>query len=80
MPPEALARYTGGMKPINRKTTDIDARAPWGGRTRGADAPLDAGAEKSFEDTEPAGFGDEPRHSIEAAVSDPDMDDTIGGE
>jgi hypothetical protein len=50
------------------------------GRTRPPDAPLDEGAAEAFRAVEPAGFQDHPRSSIEAAVVDPDVDDTEGGE
>lgn len=72
--------YTITMKPNIRKTLDIADQKPEGGETRSADAPLDAGAEQSYEEVEPAPFKDDPRWSIEAAVSDPDVEDTIGGE
>lgn len=72
--------YNTRMKPIIRKTLDIADQKPEGGETRPADAPLDAGAEQAYEEVEPAPFQDDPRWSIEAAVSDPDVEDTIGGE
>jgi hypothetical protein len=50
------------------------------GQTRPPDAPLDAGAAESFREVEPEGFKDHPRSSIDAAVSDPDVDDSEGGE
>jgi len=50
------------------------------GETRSMDAPLDEGAAESFREVEPAGFKDHPRSSIEAAVSDPDVEDSNGGE
>ncbi len=68
------------MKPLTRKTLDIADQKPEGGVTRAADAPLDMGAVESFEAVEPPGFRDDARWSIEAAVSDPDVEDTIGGE
>lgn len=51
-----------------------------GGRTRAPDAPLDKTLIDSFTAVEPAGFGDHPRSSIEAAAVDPDVDDSEGGE
>jgi hypothetical protein len=60
------------MKPKTPKPAD--------GKTRPADAPLDEGAAESFEEVEPEGFKDDPRASIEAAIADPDVEDTEGGE
>lgn len=51
-----------------------------GGRTRAPDAPLDKALVESFVEVEPAGFQDNPRSSIAAAVADPDVDDSEGGE
>lgn len=68
------------MKPITRKTLDIMDQKPEGGVTRPPDAPLDMGAVESYEDVEPEGFKDDARWSVKAAVSDPDVEDTIGGE
>ncbi|UPT75562.1 MAG: hypothetical protein M0D55_07785 [Elusimicrobiota bacterium] len=65
---------------IRPKIKDIDDRKPEGGRTRPTDEPLDEGAGKSFRDTQPEGFKDNARHSIDAAATDPDVDDTKGGE
>ena len=72
--------YNRRMTPITRKTLDFADRKPEGGATRSPDAPLDMGSAQSFEDVEPEGFRDDARWSLQAAVSDPDMDDTIGGE
>lgn len=68
------------MKPMRRKTLDIADRKPEGGATRPPDAPLDMGAAESFAAVEPPAFRDHSRWSIQAAVSDPDVEDTIGGE
>ncbi|MCR4295076.1 MAG: hypothetical protein NUW21_06045 [Elusimicrobia bacterium] len=68
------------MKPLTRKTLDIADQKPEGGATRPPDAPLDMGAAESFEAVEPAAFQGDARWSIKAAVSDPDVEDTIGGE
>lgn len=65
---------------MSRKTLDIADQKPEGGATRPADAPLDMGAAESFEAVEPPAFQDHSRWSIQAAVSDPDVEDTIGGE
>jgi hypothetical protein len=50
------------------------------GRTRSPDAPLNEGVAKSYREVQPAGFKDHARSSIEAAVVDPDVDDSEGGE
>lgn len=68
------------MKPLRRKTLDIADRKPEGGATRPPDAPLDMGAAESFDAVEPPAFRGDARWSIKAAVSDPDVEDTIGGE
>jgi hypothetical protein len=68
------------MTPITRKTLEFADRKPEGGITRSSDAPLDMGAAQSYEDVEPEGFQDGARWSLQAAVSDPDVDDSIGGE
>lgn len=57
-----------------------ELEATEGGHTRPPEAPLDEGAAESFREVEPPGFRDHPRSSIEAAVSDPDVEDTEGGE
>jgi hypothetical protein len=51
-----------------------------GGKTRPPDVPLNEGAAQSFREVQPAGFKDHPRSSIEAAIADPDVDDTEGAE
>ncbi|MBI3299099.1 MAG: class I SAM-dependent methyltransferase [Elusimicrobia bacterium] len=53
---------------------------PHGGPIRSEDSPLDEGSAESFRAVQPAAFRDQPRASIEAGVTDPDVDDTIGGE
>ena len=63
-----------------RKIRDIDDRGPEGGRTRPPEEPSNEGADKSFRETQPEGFKDNARHSIDVAASDPDMDDTKGEE
>jgi len=50
------------------------------GKTRPPDAPLNEGAAESYREVQPEGFKDHPRSSIEAAVTDPDVDDTEGAE
>jgi hypothetical protein len=49
-------------------------------RTRPPEAPLDENVARSYLEVQPPGFGENPRSSIEAAVVDPDVDDTEGGE
>ena len=53
---------------------------PHDGKTRSPEAPLDPGAAEAFREVQPAGFKDHPRSSIEAAVVDPDVQDSEGGE
>lgn len=79
MSPAPRRDYTAFMDTRPKKMKDIDDRGPEGGRTRPA-KPLDEGAAEGFRDTEPEGFKDGARHSIDAASSDPDVDDTKGGE
>ena len=50
------------------------------GETRGPDAPLDEGSADAFRAVQPAGFKDHPASSLEAAVVDPDVQDSEGGE
>ena len=66
----------------SKTTQDPDLKTPKfsDGKTRPPDAPLDEGAAESFREVEPMGFQDDPRSSIEAAVVDPDVDDSEGGE
>jgi hypothetical protein len=54
--------------------------APRDGKTRGPEAELDKEASDSFNEVQPARFRGNARSSIEAAVVDPDVEDTIGGE
>jgi hypothetical protein len=68
------------MKSKISKRTGAAKPKPVDGQTRSPDKPLDEGAAESFEEVEPKGFGDHPRSSIEAAVVDPDVDDSEGGE
>ena len=63
-----------------RKTKDIADQEPHGGETRPAEAPLDKDLTDTFNDVQPEAFRGHSRQSIEAGVSDPDADDTIGGE
>jgi len=68
------------MKSKTPKRTEIKKPRFLDGKTRPPDAPLPEGAAESFREVEPEGFKDHPRSSIEAAVVDPDVDDTKGGE
>jgi hypothetical protein len=53
---------------------------PHDGTTRPPEAPLNEGVAESFREVEPAGFQDDPASAVEAAVADPDVDDSEGGE
>lgn len=64
-------------KPTIRKTKDIGDQKPEGGQTRPPDAPLNPGAAEGYEEAVPKG---DAHWSQKAAVSDPDVDDTKGGE
>ena len=66
------------MKPNRPKPGDF--AQPHDGRTRPPEAPLNEGVAESFREVEPPEFGDHPRSSIEAALVDPDVDDSEGGE
>ena len=68
------------MKSKDPKRADVKAPKPLDGKTRPPDAPLDQGAAESYREVQPAGFKDHPRSSIDAAVADPDVEDTEGGE
>jgi hypothetical protein len=68
------------MKPKILQTKADETASPGGGKTRPPEAPLEEEAADSFREVEPEGFGDDPRSSIEAAVVDPDVDDSEGGE
>ncbi len=67
-------------KPKPRKTEDIKDQKSVGGETRPASEPLEDTEKDSFEEVQPKGFKDEAEHSIDAAISDPDVEDTKGGE
>jgi hypothetical protein len=62
------------------KPAKVPAPKPHDGKTRPPEAPLDEGAAESFRAVEPEGFKDHARSSIEAAVVDPDVQDSEGGE
>ena len=62
------------------KPAKVKTPKPHDGTTRPHDAPLDEGAAEAFHTVEPEGFKDHPRSSIEAAVADPDVEDSEGGE
>lgn len=68
------------MKPKMPKPSAVPSTKSVDGKTRPPEAPLDEGSAESFREVQPAGFKDHPRSSIEAAVVDPDADDTEGGE
>lgn len=63
-----------------RKTKDIDDRAPHGGKTRRAEEPIDAAVAKAYNDVQPNKFKGDPHTAVDQSVSDPDVEDTEGGE
>jgi hypothetical protein len=66
------------MKP--KRPAPNDFAPPHAGTTRPPESPLNEGVAESFREVEPADFRDHPRSSLEAAVVDPDVDDSEGGE
>ena len=66
------------MKPRRPKPDDF--QKPHLGRTRSPEAPLNEGVAESFREVEPPGFADHPGSSVDAALVDPDVDDSEGGE
>ena len=68
------------MKPNIPKQEDQKEPKPFEGKTRAPDVPLNEGAAESYKEVQPEGFKDHPRSSIEAAVVDPDVQDSEGGE
>jgi hypothetical protein len=66
------------MKP--RRPTAGDFAPPHSGTTRLPEAPLNEGVAEAFREVEPPGFRDHPESSQEAALVDPDVDDSEGGE
>jgi len=72
------------LKRFIRKAVDawkgVGVVKPHDGMTRPAGAPLDDGSAESFRAVQPAGFKDHAGSAIDAAIADPDMDDTKGGE
>ena len=66
------------MKPKTPKPPVL--ATPHNGATRPPEAPLNEGVAEAFVEVEPAGFSDHPRSSLEAAMVDPDVDDSEGGE
>jgi len=67
-------------KPKPRKTEDIGDQKSVGGETRPQSEPLEDTEKEGFKDAQLPGFKDHGEHSIDSAVSDPDVEDTIGGE
>ncbi len=63
-----------------RKTKKIEDGVSSGGPTRPASAPLDAAVAAAYNAVQPDRFKGDPRTSIDQAVSDPDVEDTKGGE
>ncbi len=75
-----FARKGAAMKSKIPKQADPKAPKALEGKTRAPDVPLDEGAAESYNEVQPEGFKDHPRSSIEAAVVDPDVQDSEGGE
>ena len=65
------------MKP---KTKWDNSKALVDGKTRPPETPLAEGAAESFRAVQPAGFKDHVDSSVEAAIVDPDVQDSEGGE
>lgn len=70
--------YTVGMYPLPRKTSDIADLQPGAAHLPGA--PFDRDLTDSFNAVQPEGFQGSAGSSVEAGETDPDADDTIGGE
>ena len=66
------------MKPHKQKPHSF--ANPHAGKTRPPEAPLNEGVADAFRKVEPLGFQDHPESSQDAAVADPDVDDSEGGE
>jgi hypothetical protein len=73
------AGYNESMIPKSPKPLEA-AAAPHAGQIRPPEAALNEGVAESFREVEPPGFADHPRSSIYAALADPDVDDSEGGE
>ena len=67
------------MKPKVRKSKTAPEPDPGSDERRASSARLED-ASAAFRDVEPPGFGDHPHSALEAALSDPDVDDSEGGE
>jgi hypothetical protein len=63
-----------------RRTKRIADRKPKGGPTRPASAPLDEVVAAAYNAVQPERFKGSPRTAIDQAVSDPDVEDTKGGQ
>jgi hypothetical protein len=66
------------MKP--RRSTAADFAPPNPATIRAPEVPLNEGVAEAFREVEPPGFRDHPESSQEAAMVDPDVDDSEGGE
>lgn len=66
------------MYPLPRKTSDVADLKPWPSRLPGA--PLEKELADAFDAVQPEGFQGDPGSSIRAGETDPDVEDTIGGE
>jgi hypothetical protein len=67
------------IEPVKPRRKSPD-EAPHDGTTRPSEAPLDPGAAESYDDVQPGRFKGDSHSSVDAAVADPDVDDSIGGE
>ena len=68
------------MKPKIKKSKAAKTPAAGRNRTQTPSRTIDRVVADAFKAVEPAGFGDHPDSSIEAAAVDPDVDDSEGGE
>lgn len=88
MPKAGVRGYPFPMKSKSKKKgrpatphlKDGSVAPPPGGHTRPPTAPLERELEESYEQVQPPGFGGYARSSIDAAVTDADVEDTIGAE
>lgn len=70
--------YTVGMYPLPRKTLDIADLKP--GETHRAGLPFDKELTDAFNAVQPERFRGDADSSVESGVTDPDVEDSIGGE
>ncbi|MFI5361032.1 MAG: hypothetical protein ACHQ49_03595 [Elusimicrobiota bacterium] len=68
------------MKPKIHRSKHAKARGARRTRTHPLETPFDKALSNAFREVEPPGFRDHPRSSLEAAMVDPDVEDSEGGE